>query len=114
MTDPRADATAVAVSDLRLAAGGSDPWTRTGGKAEGGFTWRDAAGNQFDVTISLTRPAPRLPAEAHARRLRDAWQGVMLGDDSACTADAESWRFAERCRAAPPVSGAPVSGKGQK
>jgi hypothetical protein len=94
------ETTRAAVTRLRHAAGGSDPWTRSDGasRCRGGFAWRDAHGNQFDVTISLARSAPHTPAEHEAERLRAAWQTVMLGDDSACTADPEAWRFASDCR----------------
>ncbi len=94
------DATRSAVARLRHDTGGSDPWTESGGasRCRGGFAWRDAHGNQFDITISLIRPAPRTPAERETACLRAAWETVMLGDDSACTADPEAWRFAMSCR----------------
>src|SRR5688500_7455867 len=90
------DATRSAIAQLRHDARGSDPWSDSEGR--GGFAWRDAHGNQFDVTISLIRPAPRTAAEHGAASLRAAWQTVMLGDDSACTADPEAWCFAMSCR----------------
>lgn len=93
------DATRSAVSRLRRDAGGSDPWTESAGsRCSGGFAWRDDHGNQFDITISLTRRAPRTPEEREAERLRARWQTIMLGDDAACTADPEAWRFALTCR----------------
>ena len=100
MDETDREATSMAVSSLRHTVGGSDPWTESEGTARcrGGFVWRDAGGNQFDVTISLFRAAPRSPAERKMASLRDAWQTVMLGDDSACTADPEAWRFAMSCR----------------
>jgi hypothetical protein len=94
------DATRSAVARLRREAGGSDPWTESGGApgCRGGFAWRDAHGNQFDITISLIRPAPRTPAEHETACRRAAWQTVMLGDDCACTNDPEAWRHAVECR----------------
>jgi len=93
------DATRSAVARLRHDAGGSDPWTESGAsRCRGGFAWRDTHGNQFDITISLIHPAPRTPAERDAASLRAGWQTVMLGDDSACTADPEAWRHAMSCR----------------
>jgi len=94
------DTTKSAVSRLRRDAGGSDPWTESGGtsRCRGGFAWRDAHGNQFDITISLIRSAPRTQAEHEAARRRAAWQTVMLGNDAAYTADPEAWRFAMSCR----------------
>lgn len=93
------DATRSAVTRLRHESGGSDPWTESGpARRHGGFAWRDAHGNQFDITITLTRPAPRTAAERKAASLRHAWETVMLGDDSAYTADPEAWRFAMSCR----------------
>jgi len=97
--DSANDAVGGAVCALRHAAGGHDPWTEHQGKdpGRGGFAWRDDAGNQFDVTISLTRPAPRTAGEREARRLHDAWSTVMLGDDAAHSTDPQRWRFAESC-----------------
>ena len=94
------DATRSAVSRLHHDAGGSDPWTESGGtsRCRGGFAWRDAHGNQFDITISLIRPAPRTQAEHEPARRRAVWQTVMLGDDCACTNDPEAWRHAVECR----------------
>ncbi|MGE0667966.1 MAG: hypothetical protein AB7O49_15525 [Sphingomonadales bacterium] len=100
MDEADLDAIRSAVARLRRDAGGSDHWTQAGSGApcRGGFAWRDAQGNQFDVTISLFRAAPRTPAEREAQRVRDAWQTVMLGDDLACTGDPEAWRHAMRSR----------------
>lgn len=108
------DATRSAVSRLRHDAGGSDPWTESGGasRCRGGFAWRDAHGNQFDITISMIRPAPSTPAEHAAASRRAAWQTVMLGDESACTADPEAWRFAVSCREGEVRKGAPERGGG--
>lgn len=97
--DNTTDAIGGAVCSLRHAAGGHDPWTEHGkDTGRGGFAWRDDAGNQFDVTISLTRPAPRTAREREARRLHDAWSTIMLGDDAAHSTDPAGWRFAMDCR----------------
>jgi hypothetical protein len=85
-----------AVTALNSANRGHDPWTETGGR--GGFAWRDADGNQFDITISLVRRAPRTTDERRDRQYSDAWRTVVLGDDLACIGDREGWRFAMSCR----------------
>ena len=93
------DTTRSATTRLREVTGGSDPWMESGlAGCRGGFAWQDDHGNSFDITISLFHAAPRTAAEQYSEHLREAWQTVMLGDDSACTADPDAWRHAVKHR----------------
>jgi hypothetical protein len=100
MDETASKAMGAAVTRLRHAAGGSDPWTESCGAARcrGGFAWRDEAGNQFDIIISLIREAPRTPEQEEAARLRRGWQTTILGDDAAHSTNPNGWCFAEQCR----------------
>ena len=101
MDDAALIAMETAVSELRNTTGGSDPWTEAQGsmRCSGGFAWRDRAGNQFDITISLARGVPATVAQQNAASLRQAWQTTMLGDDAACGTDPRGWDFARDCQA---------------
>ncbi len=101
MNDAAMKAMENAVSDLRHTAGGSNPWTESLGTARcsGGFAWRDNAGNQFDLTISLVRQAPEAAVQQSAASLRHTWQTIILGDDAVYSTDPDGWRFARACAA---------------